>query len=122
MEYTLNAINDKNQPWLQCIVNGSKKAEVRIATDKVKSFKIGDTLTLNGKNEFVKCKIVYLHFYKSFEEMLDKECLKNVAPFLTKKSDALKLYYSFPGAERVKTFGCCAIGVEAIKSKLAFTI
>lgn len=81
MEYTLNIINDKNQPCLQCIANGSKKAEVRIATDKIKSFKIGDILTLNGKNEFVKCKIVYLHFYKYFEEMLDKERLKNIAPF-----------------------------------------
>ena len=41
-------------------------------------------------------------------------------PFLKSNelAQAIKVYESFPGAERVKKFGCVAIGIKVIKSQL----
>ena len=79
-------------------------------------------MLLNGKNEYVLCKIVYLNFYDSFEEMISKEGFKNLIPFVKDEAETLKIYKSFPGAERVNKMGCCAIGVVKIKSELNFQI
>ena len=122
--YTLNIINNKEMPFLQYIDLGIKKAECRIATPYIKNFKIGETLLLinNKDNEYVKCTIEYLHFYKSFEEMIASEKVNNLVPFVKTETEALKIYKSFPGSNRVKSFGCCAIGVKSIESKLNFKI
>ena len=120
--YNLNIINNPKLPFLQCIESGLKKAECRVVSPYIKKFKVGDMLTLTGKNEYVKCKITFLHFYKSFEEMLTSEGVQNLVPFVNNLSDALKIYNSFPGANRVNSSGCCAIGVKCVESKLNFRI
>ena len=107
---------------MQCIANGSKKAECRVASDFVRSFKVGEKLLLDAAGEFVVCSITFLHFYKSFEEMLTAEGLKNMVPFAESFDRAVGIYKSFPGAGRVEKFGCAAIGVRCIESKLNFKI
>lgn len=72
------------------------------------------------KQYLVKYKT--LTFYKSFEKMLNSEGVQNLVPFVDNLSDALKIYKSFPGANRVNSSGCCAIGVKCIESKLNFRI
>jgi ASC-1-like (ASCH) protein len=69
--HNLKIINSRKLPFLQYIKNGLKKAEGRIASDFIRKFKIGDLLKLESKYEYVICNIIYLNFYKSFEEMLD---------------------------------------------------
>ena len=118
--HNLKMISNKKLPFLQYIENGKKKAEGRIATELIKSFKVGELLKLESPTEYVICEITYLNFYKSFEEMLNAESLKNMVPFVDNFEQALELYESFPGAERVKELGCCAIGVKHISSELDF--
>lgn len=120
--HKLSIINNRQLPFLQYISCGIKKSEGRIATEKVKNFKVGDMLLLEGTNEHVICKITFLHFYKNFKEMLINEGLKTMLPFVNTVDEGVEIYSAFPGASRVKQFGCCAIGVECIESKLKFEI
>lgn len=53
-----------------------------------------------------------MRFYNSFEKMLVAKGVKNVVPFVEAYQEALQIYYSFPGALRVKILGCCAIGLD----------
>lgn len=66
-------------------------------------YKIGENLLLinNKDNEYVKCTIEYLHFYESFEEMISTEKVNNLVPFVKTETEALKIYKSFPGSDRV---------------------
>ena len=109
-------------PFLQYITLGIKKAECRIASNNIRSFQVSDILLLQSSGEFVLCAITYMHFYKSFEDMILKEKTENIVPFVNSDEEALKIYQSFPGWQRVKSLGCCAIGVKPLKSKLKFSI
>ena len=120
--HELSIINNKKLPFLQYISLKIKKAECRIATNNIRNFKVGDELLLRGKDEFVLCEITYLHFYKSFEDMIFGEKKENIVPFVDSDEEALKIYKSFPGSQRIKNMGCCAIGVNPIKISLKFTV
>lgn len=120
--HELSIINNKKLPFLQYISLKIKKAECRIATSNIKNFKVGDELLLKSKDEFVLCEITYLHFYKSFEDMIFCEKTENIVPFVDSNEEALRIYKNFPGSQRVKSMGCCAIGVNPLKSNLKFTI
>lgn len=116
--YKLKSINNSNIPLFKCIVNGSKKVEGRIASDYVRGFKVGEELLLQASGEFVVVKITYLNFYKSFEEMLSTEGFENMIPFAKSFDEALQVYNSFPGSERVKSNGCCAIGIKYLRGEI----
>lgn len=116
--YKLGFINNKKLPFFEHIVSGAKKAEGRVTNDYIKSFKVGEELLLQARGEFVICKISYLNFYDSFEEMLNSEGFENMVPFVGSFDEALKVYNGFPGSDRVKKRGCCAIGIKYIKGKL----
>lgn len=120
--HELSIINNKKLPFLQYISLGIKKAECRIATNNIRNFKVGDELLLKGKDESVLCEITYLHFYKSFEDMIVCEKTENIVPFVDSDEEALKIYKNFPGSQRVTSMGCCAIGVNPLKSDLKFTL
>ena len=120
--HVLNIVNNNQMPFLQYIKNGIKKAECRIASDKIRKFKIRDKLKLRNNQEFIVCDIVFMNFYKNFEDMIYSEGLKNRVPFGDTVEDGLKIYNSFPGSERVTKLGCCAIGVKYITGKLNFEL
>ena len=114
----MNFINNPKLPLFKYIVNGSKKAEGRVLSDYIRSFKIGEELLLQASKEFVVCEISYLNFYKSFEDMLNTEGFKNMIPFAQSFDEALRVYNSFPGANRVKKNGCCAIGIKYLRGEI----
>ena len=116
--FKLNFINTPKLPLFKHIVDGSKKAEGRVLSDYIRSFKIGEELLLKASKEFVVCEISYLHFYKSFEDMLNAEGFENMIPFAESFDEALRVYNSFPGAGRVKKNGCCAIGIKYLRGEI----
>ncbi|MDO4476994.1 MAG: hypothetical protein Q4B93_03460 [Clostridia bacterium] len=116
--HKLNFINNPKLPLFKYIVDGSKKAEGRVLSDYIRSFKIGEELLLQASKEFVVCEISYLNFYKSFEDMLNTEGFKNMIPFAQSFDEALRVYNSFPGANRVKKNGCCAIGIKYLRGEI----
>ena len=120
--HKLSIINNKKLPFSQYIDLGIKKAECRIASAAIRNFQVGDKLLLQGKGEFVLCEITYMNFYKSFEDTILAEKRENIVPFVSSNEEALKIYKSFPGWQRVKNLGCCAIGVKHLNSELKFNI
>lgn len=54
--------------------------------------------------------------------MIFGEKTENIVPFVDSDEEALKIYKSFPGSQRVKSEGRCAIGVNPIRSSLKFTV
>ncbi len=120
--HELDMVNHRALPFLQYMERGIKKAEGRVATPQVRSMVIGDRLYLKGVEEYGIFEITYLHFYPGFSEMLDGEGLKTMVPFVDTKEEAIRIYESFPGAEEVKQYGCCAIGIRHIETKLSFTL
>ena len=89
--HVLNIINNNQMPFLQYIKNGIKKAECRIASDKIRKFKIRDKLKLRNNQEFIVCDIVFMNFYKNFEDMIYSEGLKNLVPFVDTVEDGQRV-------------------------------
>ena len=50
--------------------------------------------------------------------MLESEGFKNLIPLAENADKALEVYNSFPGSQRVKSMGCCAIGVQYLEGKI----
>ena len=50
--------------------------------------------------------------------MLSTEGFENMIPFAKSFDEALQVYNSFPGSERVKSNGCCAIGIKYLRGEI----
>ena len=122
MVHTLDMVNNRELPFLQYMKAGIKKAEGRVATPQVQGMQLGDHLYLKGVEEYGIFEITYLHFYPSFVAMLDGEGLKTMVPFVDTKEEAIAIYESFEGHEEVEQYGCCAIGIRHVETKLAFPL
>jgi ASC-1-like (ASCH) protein len=121
-DHRLPIINTASRPYLNWLKDGVKTAEGRVNGPACQRMKIGDTLLLvsSKSGQYVHGAISFKHKYASFEEMLRGEGVKNLLPFLN-DGDVTKgvdLYSSFPGSERVKEFGCVAIGITVSSWKL----
>lgn len=113
--YKLSVIDNDKLPFLKYIASGEKKDEGRVSSEFVRNLKIGEKLLLFSGTKLVICNIKYLCFYDSCEDMLDTEGLENMVPFVDTNEQALKIYRSFHGSQRVKTLGCCSIGLDFIE-------
>jgi ASC-1-like (ASCH) protein len=96
------------------IADGKKKAEGRVYSEKIRKFSVNKTLCLYNDVSYVLCKIISLNIYRSFEEMLLQEGVSKMLPFTNSFNEAIKIYNSFPGAEKVKIYGAVAIVLEPI--------
>lgn len=119
-EHKLSIINTPKRPYLTWLKDGSKKAEGRVNSCTIQRMNVGESIILYSRDQYIYGIISSKHLYKTFEEMLRNEGVKNMLPFLNNDeiSAAVDVYNSFPGAERVERFGCAAIGIEVMKYKL----
>ena len=115
-------INTAKRPYLKWLKDGIKTAEGRVNSAKYKGIQLGDEVffTDTQSETFIKGVVIFKHEYVSFKEMLISEGVKNMLPFLDddELEKGIKVYQNFPGAERVKKFGCVAIGINVTESKL----
>ena len=118
-DYYLSIISTKQHPYIELITEGKKKAEGRVYSEKIRKFSANKTLCLYNKVSYVLCRIISLNVYKTFEEMLHQEGISNMLPFTDSFDEAIKIYNSFPGSERVKTYGAVAIVLEPIEKSYA---
>ena len=120
--HRLSIINTIERPYLKWLANGQKTAEGRINTPARRKMQVGEQIFLfnNKKDQNILGVISFKHEYKTFREMLASEGVNNMLPFLKSEEleQAVKVYESFPGAERIKEFGCVAIGIKVIHAKL----
>lgn len=109
-------INTPSRPYLSWLKNGEKTAEGRINSPAWKKITVGDWLMLKDSktDEYLLGIVSFKHEYKIFKEMLLTEGVSNMLPFLNADAleEGIKVYESFPGAERIQTFGCVAVGIK----------
>ncbi len=120
--HKFSMINTLERPYLRWLKNGIKTAEGRINGEKYRKIKVGDkaSFTDTKSDDFISGVVTFKHEYSAFEEMLKSEGVKNMLPFLDDNDleKGVQIYQNFPGSERVKKFGCVAIGVKVTESKL----
>lgn len=119
-KHNLSIINTPTRPYLTWLKDGIKKAEGRVNGPAYQKMKVGDSIVLHSREQYIHGIISFKHEYKTFEEMLQNEGITNMLPFLTNHdmAAAVDVYNNFPGAERVKKFGCVAIGIDVMKFEL----
>jgi ASC-1-like (ASCH) protein len=117
-DFFLSIISTPKQPYLELIVGKKKRAEGRIYHEKIRAFQGDKRLCLYNQRNYVLCRIVALHPYPSFEEMLLGEGIRSMLPFANSMEEALKIYNSFPGAHRVTEYGAVAILLDPIGSNI----
>ena len=120
--HKFSMINTSERPYLRWLKDGIKTAEGRVNSEKYQKIKVGDEVTFTDtkSDDFIKGIVIFKHEYSTFEEMLKSEGVKNMLPFLDDNDleKGVQVYQKFPGSERVKKFGCVAIGIKITESKL----
>lgn len=115
-------INTPSRPYLKCLKEGVKKAEGRVNGPACQKMSVGDTILFfdRKKGQYIYGQISFKHKYDSFQDMLTTEGVRNMLSFLNdgEIEDGVKVYNSFPFSERVATYGCVAIGIKVLESKL----
>jgi Uncharacterized conserved protein len=115
-------ISTPSRPYLKWLKEGIKTAEGRVNTEKYRKIAIGDEIVFTDtqSGDYIRGSVIFKHIYTTFEEMLRIEGVKNMLPFLndSELSRGIQVYESFPGAERVQQFGCVAIGLNIIESRI----
>lgn len=119
MIYKFSIINTPQRPYIKWLRDGVKKAEGRVNTPKFQVIKIGDLISFSDINskDSIEGIVKFKHEYKDFRSMLIKEGVSNMLPFLMddQLEEGVKVYEAFPKSERVKIFGCLALGIRVIK-------
>lgn len=118
-DHKISTMSNKDRPYIIWLAQGVKAAEGRINIPLFQKMKVGQTVCFHNRFQYVLCKISFLHTYKGFREMLEKEGVKKMLPFARTIEEGIKVYQSFPGASRVSQFGAVAIGVEPLKYRLS---
>lgn len=115
--HTISILQAVDRPYLAWLRSGVKTAEGRVNTPRYRAMRPGDLLTLVDKvhDESLTGTIAFLHSYEAFDEMLRQEGVCSLLPFLGEGDveAGAAVYESFPGASRVRQFGCVAIGLCA---------
>ena len=120
--YHMSIINTPDRPYLKWLSDGTKTAEGRVNTPSRRKMQVGEYIFLfdDDRNQNIYGQISFKHEYKTFREMLLNEGVKNMLPFLEAENleQGIKIYEDFPGSDRVKKFGCVAIGIKVTKANL----
>ena len=88
----LSILNPKVCPTFTYIKQGIKKVEGRKNSPQYQQYKKGDILIFHHNKEFVKTQITYVHRYKSVENYLKRETLKNALPCIKTIKDGVDVY------------------------------
>ncbi len=102
------------EPYFSFLKDGQKSVEGRLGKEKWLQLKKDEILIINKS---LKLKIVKITKYKSFEEMLIFEGIKNVIPDKENLKDAVNVYREFFSIEDEKKYGVVAIKVKNYKIK-----
>lgn len=98
------------------IKNGKKDIELRLNDEKRQKIKVGDTIVFisNISEEEVRCEVVNLHYYDSFEELykhFDKERLGYRENEVPNFNDMGKFYLK----DEINRYGVVGIEIKKIE-------
>jgi ASC-1-like (ASCH) protein len=104
--------------FLDFIDQGFKTVEGRLGSDKYSLVKPGDIfefVTVEDETRRLRCVVLQVFKYMSFQNMLESQGLKKCLPHIDSIDEGVKVYRSFPGyAEGEKTYGAFAFHIKKI--------
>lgn len=111
-----------SEPWFTLIKKGEKSIEGRLNKGEFSQMNKGDIiewfnneLNKNGtKKRPFKTEIIDIKKYKTFEEYLKKEKLKNTLPGVNRINNGLEIYYKYFTKEDEKKYGILSIKMKVI--------
>lgn len=107
-----------NEPWFTLVCSGKKTCEGRLNKGEFANMQKDDTIEFYNKDLNKTCKVIItdIHHYKSFEDMIRKERLKNCLPDGKTKTieDGVKIYHQFYSKEDEDKFGVIGIIMKVI--------
>lgn len=99
---------------LDNIKNGTKTMEGRLNKDSIRSIQIGDLIVFSHCDEIVTVRVIDLHLYPTFYEMVSYHHL-SLIPDIESFDEALKVYTDiYPDEEKERIFGVVAIEFELV--------
>jgi len=104
--------------YLNMIREGRKTVEGRIHEGRFKEVLEGDYLEFfeREEDERVKCRVVRVGVYASFEALLTKEGVENCLPSVSTVTEGVEVYRGFPGySEKEKTVGVVGFHLNCLK-------
>ena len=120
--HIFSIISTAERPYPTWLKEGIKTAEGRVNGPKYQKIHVGDGIKFvdTKTHRFIQGTAAFKRDYPSFEEMLKNEGVRNMLPFLKDGdlTEGIRVYRNFPGADRVKQFGCTAIGIRISKFEL----
>lgn len=110
--YTMHKMKLHDEPFVK-IKNGTKTIEMRLYDEKRKSIKINDIIEFTNikNNEKIKCEVINLYHYNSFEELY--KCFDNI--FLGYEKDETTNYHDmekYYSKEKQEKYGVLAIEIK----------
>jgi ASC-1-like (ASCH) protein len=112
--YTLNLGKKK---YFKQILNGTKKFEGRMATEKYLNMQIGDELQiiLPKSKIYALFRIKSIDKYSGFRELLMAKGFRNLIPDAKNLDEAVNVYHQIYKPADVAKYGCVAIELELIQ-------
>ena len=101
--------------YYECILNGTKRIEVRLNDEKRRLINIGDTITfykMPDEKESISVKVVDLLHYKTFEGLLNDYDISIVADKDDTKENLLKILNEFYSKEEQEKYGVLGIKIK----------
>ncbi len=124
-DHTITIQSRPDAPYMKYLRTGEKTAECRVNGRMYQNLREGNIILFHNRQEGIFCKIIFLHTYKTFEEMIKAEGATNLLPQLKlqrlSEADllrrAINTYEGFPGSHNVRQWGSIAIGVKYLCDK-----
>ncbi len=101
-----------DQRWFNFIKVGLKKVEGRVKKTLFSTVKVGDIIIWTAGKDEIRTKITRLTIYKTFEDYIINEGLRNTLPEVTTLKDGLAVYYTYYTKAQENEFGVLAVEVQ----------
>ena len=103
--------------YFECILNGTKRIELRLNDEKRRLIKIGDLITfykMPEEKESLTVKVVDLFRYDSFEDILNDYDISLVGDKDDTKEELINVLNNFYTKEEQEKYGVLGIKIEKI--------
>ena len=103
--------------YFECILNGTKRIELRLNDEKRRLIKIGDLITfykMPEEKESLTVKVVDLLRYDSFEDILNDYDISLVGDKDDTKEELINVLNNFYTKEEQEKYGVLGIKIEKI--------
>ena len=97
--------------FFSMLENGSKDIEIRLLDEKRSHLKVGDTIIFNNSNKHILTKVIAIHYFDSFLELLNNIPIERIGLDNSKQLALNELSSIYP-EEKLKKYKIIAIEIK----------